>query len=223
VLGIPLVFHDWLLGHVRRPFQQAVEAQQAAFDSPSSDWLQTGAAPVFVIIVASIISLVVWQIVDPYTWVRSEINDDPLETVGRCQSRDGKEVGITPYSIILLLLLYFIVTGMTAVIAWKMKDVQSELSESKWIFFGIIVHIQTWLVALPASFIPNGTSKDARHIILASIAFIFPTSMVAFVIWPKVYVWARDKYFGGQPKQSVNLGAFTGQNKTQVTGLGRSE
>jgi hypothetical protein len=178
--------------------------------------------PFCVILAASFIVLVVWQVVDPYTWVRSEINDDPLETLGECQSRDRADDGILPY-IIPLLFLFLIVCSMTAVVAWRMKDVQAELSESKWIFFGIITHIQTWAVGIPVVIITKGVSRDAWYIIMASLAFIFPTSLVAFVIWPKIYVWARDKYFGGEPKQAVDLGAFTGRKGTQVTGLGGSD
>jgi hypothetical protein len=178
--------------------------------------------PFCVVIAASLIVLVVWQVVDPYTWVRSEINDDPLATLGECQSRDRADDGLLPY-IIPLLFLFFIITSMTAVVAWRMKDVQAELSESKWIFFGIITHIQTWAVGVPVVIITKGVSRDAWYIIMASLAFVFPTSLVAFVIWPKIYVWARDKYFGGQPKQTVDLGAFTGQKETKVTGLEGSE
>lgn len=168
--------------------------------------------PFCVIIAASIIVLVVC------TWVRSEINNDPLETLGECQSRDRADDGLL--SIVMpLLSLFFIITSMTAVVAWRMKDVQTELSESKWIFFGIIMHIQTWAVGIPVVIITKGVSRDAWYIIMTSLAFIFPTSFVAFVIWPKVYVWARDIYFGGQPKQTIDLGAFTGQKETQVTGL----
>jgi hypothetical protein len=174
--------------------------------------------PFCVIIAASLIVLVVWQVVDPYTWVRSEINDDPLETLGECQSRDRADDGILPY-VIPLLFLFFIITSMTAVVAWRMKDVQAELAESNWIFYGIITHIQTWAVGIPVVIITKEVSRDAWYIIMASLAFIFPTSLVAFVIWPKIYA----QYFGGQPRQSVDLGSFTGQKKTRVTGLGGFE
>jgi hypothetical protein len=135
----------------------------------------------------------VWQVVDPFTWVRSEINDDPLETFGECKSRDRADDGILPY-IIPLGLLFFVITSMTAVVAWKMKDVQAELSESKSIFFGIIMHIQTWFVGIPVVVITDGLSRDAWYIMMASLTFIFSTSLVALVIWPKVCVWARDTY-----------------------------
>jgi gamma-aminobutyric acid type B receptor len=175
--------------------------------------------PFCFIMAASVVVLIVWQVVDPYVWIRTEINDDPLETFGECSSRDRADDGILPY-IIPLWLLFFVITSMTAVVAWRMKDVQAELSESKWIFFGIIMHIQTWTVGVPVVIITDRLSRDAWYIIMASLTFIFPTSLVALVIWPKVYVWARDKHFGGPPKQKTSvLAVMQGENVVQVSGL----
>jgi gamma-aminobutyric acid type B receptor len=173
--------------------------------------------PFCVMITATVIILVVWQVVDPLKWVRSKINDDPFETFGECQNDN-----ILPY-VILLSVIFFVIMAMTAVVAWRMKDVQAELSESKWIFFGIIMHIQTWAVGIPVVIITEGLSRDAWYIMMVSLGFIFSISLVVLVIWPKVYGWARDKYFSGQPKQSnhvaLTLPAVSGQTTVQVSGL----
>jgi hypothetical protein len=78
--------------------------------------------PFCVIIAVSIIVLVVWQVVDPYTWVRYVIIDDPVETLGECQSGDGAGHGLLPY-VLPLGLLFFVITLMTAVVVRRMKDV----------------------------------------------------------------------------------------------------
>jgi hypothetical protein len=196
----------WRLSKLLSMRRQAVRVQQVLL-------------PFGVIIAASVIVLVVWQVVDPYMWVRSVSNNDPLETFGKCKSGDSVGDGLLPY-IIPLGLLFIVITSMTAVVAWRMKHVQSELSESKWIFFGILMHIQTWAVGIPVVVITDGLSRDAYYIMVASLTFILPTSLVAFVIWPKVHIWARDKYFGGEPKQTINLCAVTGKSMVQVTGVG---
>jgi hypothetical protein len=196
----------WRLSKILSMRRQAVRVQQVLL-------------PFFSIMAASVIVLVVWQVVDPYMWVRSVSNEDPLETFGKCKSGDGAGDGLLPY-IIPLGILFLVITSMTAVVAWRMKHVQSELSESKWIFFGIIMHIQTWAVGIPVVVITDGLSRDAYYIMIASLTFILPTSLVAFVIWPKVHVWARDKYFGGEPKQTISLCAVTGKSTCQVTGIG---
>jgi hypothetical protein len=196
----------WRLSKLLSMRRQAVGVQQVLL-------------PFFFIIAASVIVLVVWQVVDPFIWVRSVSNNDPLETFGRCESGDGGVVGLLPFMIPLGLIM-FVITSMTAVVAWRMKHVQAELSESKWIFFGILMHIQTWAVGLPLVVITDGLSRDAYYIMVASLTYILPSSLVAFVIWPKVHMWARDKYFGGQPKQTIDLSAVTGRRQVQVTGLG---
>jgi hypothetical protein len=172
--------------------------------------------PFCFIMIASVIILVVWQVVHPLKWVRSVINDDPLETFGQCQSQERSDEGLLPY-VIPLGILFSVIIAMTAVVAWRMKDVQSELSESKWIFFGILMHIQTWAVGIPVVIITDGLSRDAWYIMMASLVFIFSSSLVVLVIWPKVYVWARDNYFGGPPKKSTRLSIVT--NQVQVSGL----
>jgi hypothetical protein len=195
----------WRLSKLLSMRRQAVRVQQVLL-------------PFCVTMAASVVVLVVWQVVDPFTWVRTVINEHPLETFGECQSGDNVGNGLLPY-IIPLGLLILVICSMTAVVAWRMKDVQSELSESKWIFFGIIMHIQTWAVGMPVVVITDGISRDAWYIMVASLTFIVPTALVVLVIWPKVYVWARDEYFGGPPRVSMNRLSVVAGKDIRVSGL----
>ena len=102
--------------------------------------------PFCFIIAASIIILIVWQVTDPLHWVRSVINVQPLETWGECKVNDSSDGGLLPF-ILPLGGLFAIIIAMTAVVAWRMKDVQSDLAESQWIFFGIYSHIQVRFAA----------------------------------------------------------------------------
>jgi len=128
----------WRLSRLLQLRRQAVQIKQVLW-------------PLICIGMSAIFVLVVLQVKDPLVWEREVVSEPEAkyETFGRC--RTSNEHGIVPY-LVPLAFLIFLTVAITAYFAWKMKDVQAELSESRWIFAGIAVHIQTWLVsAVPTS------------------------------------------------------------------------
>lgn len=129
----------WRLSRLLQMRRQAVQIKQVLW-------------PLICIGMSAILVLVVLQIHDPLVWKREVISEGEAlyETYGKC--RISNEHGIIPY-LVPLAFLIFLTVAITAYFAWKMKDVQAELSESRWIFAGIAVHIQTWLVGVPLIYI----------------------------------------------------------------------
>jgi hypothetical protein len=72
-----------------------------------------------------------------------------------------------------------------------MKDVQSDLSEAKWVFFGILIHAQIWLIGIPILIITEGHSSVAQYLMSVALTTVLSTSMVGFVIYPKIWAWAE--------------------------------
>jgi gamma-aminobutyric acid type B receptor len=103
--------------------------------------------PFSILIASSLVVLIVWQVLSPYEWERGVISTlkAPLETYGKCRSVPH---GLLPF-IVPLGCLLFMAVGITAFYSWKLKDVQADLAESRWIFAGIFIHIQTLLVGIP--------------------------------------------------------------------------
>ena len=93
----------------------------------------------------------------------------------------------------------------------------AELAESKWIFFAIFSHVQVWAIGIPLYIILDDVSRDASYLISAALCFIFSVTLVVLVIWPKIYVWARNNFFGGPPKPRVSISV--GKSQTVVSGL----
>jgi 7 transmembrane sweet-taste receptor of 3 GCPR len=155
--------------------------------------------PCVIIVTCSLIVLTVWQITDPFSWNREGIADsDPYETYGKCTS---KKNGSLPFMIPIILLVG-ITVGTTAVYSWKLRNVQSELAESSWIFAGIFIHIQMWLVGVPVFFITRGISRDASYLMVVILTFTFGTILVGFIVGTKFLVVVREKYFGQQTRQT---------------------
>lgn len=167
--------------------------------------------PFSLIIACSILILILWQVIDPLTWEVTVISEEPRETYGECRSQH------ILFYLVALFTLFAAIMLMTAVVSWKMKDVQSDLSESRWIFFGIFLHIQIWAIGLPVIYIVDEVSKDAEYLMYAALTFVFSTSLVVLVVWPKIYVWVRDTYFGGPGRTTrVNV---ADPRSTRVSGL----
>jgi hypothetical protein len=173
--------------------------------------------PFSLIISSSVIILIVWQIVDPLRWEREMISDDeaPLKTYGQCESDNG----VLPY-VIPLAFLFAVIITMTLAISWKMKDVQSDLSEAKWIFIGIFSHLQIWAIGIPVYLILSGVSRDASYLISMALTFVFANTFVIFVIGPKILQDFRDKFLGGtSTRKTPTLNMSTGPAQMHISGL----
>ena len=170
--------------------------------------------PFLMIIGCCNIILIVWQVMDPVKWVREGINEkgQPYETYGECTS---VKYGMTPFLVPIFILMGITVTA-TVVFSFKLRHVQSELSESSWIFGGIVLHIQMWLVGVPVLFITNEISKNAFYVMTMILTCNFSASLVVFVIGPKVYNIVQDRYFGDN-KEMTKIAI--GGGKPRVSGM----
>lgn len=178
--------------------------------------------PFVAIILSSIIVLSVWTAIDPLVWIREPISgfddgekntDEPLETYGECAS---PTYGVVPF-IVPLGLLFAIAISLTAVFGWRLKGVNSDFEDAKFIFFGIFTHIEVWVIGVPILVLTSQVSKNAFHSMLAVLVFTFSSSMVSFVIWTKIYFYVRDKYFGGPSTSNISAINVRGST-TQVSG-----
>jgi len=154
--------------------------------------------PFSVIIASSVLVLIVWHSIDPLVWDRVVVSTIPLETYGGCRSLKYSSL---PF-VISLGCLVGIVVAMTAVVAWKLRNADSSLAASRFIFYGICSHVQIFAIAIPTFLIVADVSKDASYIIITTVGFIISVSLVVLVIWPRIYTQIRDKYFGGPPSES---------------------
>lgn len=145
--------------------------------------------PFISVVFAGLVVLVIWETAGDTEWEREIISYEPLETTGECATHHTFEF------LIPLLVLIVLAVVATTIYSWKLRNVQEELSEARWIFAGILCHMQCWLVGLPVLFLVDQQSKEASYLVQVSLAFAFSTSMVALVIWPKAYRKIRDEHF----------------------------
>ena len=176
--------------------------------------LQQVLCPFAAVTFAILVVLTVWTLHDPLQWQREEVGDDPRNTYGRCDMERNPATYLAPLGA-----LIFVAMTATAALCWQLRDVQSDLAESRWIFFGIFAHLQIWAIGIPLLIIAEDTSRNVSYMMTAALGFIFSTTLVTCVIWPKIYSHVREKYFGGDTggrKTSVNI---SGQGSTRISGL----
>jgi hypothetical protein len=173
--------------------------------------------PFGLIIAASVTILIVWQMVDPLQWDRDlltgYLETHVWESYGQCS-----ESNTLPY-IIPLALLFLMVMLMTLSISWKMRTVQSDLSEAKWIFIAVFSHLQIWLVGIPVFLIVNEISRDASYLISMGLIFVFSNVFVVLVIWPKMLEDVGKNVFGVSDKATKRTTIHVDGGVTRVTGL----
>lgn len=168
--------------------------------------------------------LIVWQVLDPLQWVREltqglaadgEYAADPWVSYGQCKS---EVYGVVPF-IVPLVSLFAITILMTLAISWKMREVQSELSEAKWIFIAIFSHLQVWAIGIPVYFILAGVSRDASYLISMGLIFVFSNMFVVVVIWPKMIADIRVMIHGAAPQNKRASRVSIKQPSTFISGM----
>ena len=88
------------------------------------------------LLVAATVILSVFTATGDFHWERIEIDDVTGESIGRCKG-DHSLPFLLPVGIICL-----VSTVLTGIMAWKTSDVDSEYSESKYIFSLILLQLQ---------------------------------------------------------------------------------
>jgi 7 transmembrane sweet-taste receptor of 3 GCPR len=168
--------------------------------------------PYITLIGCSLVVLTTWQVIDPLVWVREVISEPgaPYVTFGDCNS---VQYGKAPFIIVLACLIVLAV-GTTTVFSWKLRDVPSEFAETRWIFAGICLHIQMWLVGAPLIYITSDLSKDASYLMVVLMTVTFSVSHVGLVIGPKIFEVRYDKH----RKDSTTRISFNSR-QTYVSGL----
>lgn len=157
--------------------------------------------------------MTVWTIHDPLKWDREIVGEDPRNTYGECSMDSHLSSYLAPLGF-----LVFSAMAATATLCWQLRDVQSDLAESRWIFLGIFAHLQLWAIGIPLLIIADDVSRDVSYIMTAALCFVFSTTLVTSVIWPKIWNYYRGQYFTGASPRKVTVNT-SGKTSTRVSGL----
>ena len=160
-----------------------------------------------ILYISALIVLTMWTVNQGFEWVRVEINASSAETMGKCQGIRSVAY-FTP-----VFVLTVIPVLMTAVMAWRTRDIDSMYSESGWIFCLIAIQLQVLVVVIPVIIIMEGKATNARYLGHVSIFFLYPMSTVGLIVGPKIYAL----HF--QPKATRGSHGGSGRSSVRVSGV----
>ena len=162
--------------------------------------------PVIILISVTLLILILWTAIDPWTWEREWISAVPAESYGECQSNNFWAF-FGP-----LMFLLVLAEGLTVFSAWNTKEIAEQFSDTELAFFAIMVQLQAWIVGVPILSVLGNSSADAVYLGRALLIWIFSLSGPVLVISRKGVVAIRNRYH--QPEASSIGGSvnITGMN-----------
>lgn len=138
-------------------------------------------APLVVMLVITLVVLIVWSVVDPWTWNRIIISLAPVESYGQCGC-DNFWAFFGP-----LMALVIAAEILTAFFAWKTSDVPEDFRDSNAVFYAILTQLQAWLIGIPILAVLGTSSVDATYFGRVLLIWIFAVSGVGIVVAPKIF------------------------------------
>lgn len=142
--------------------------------------------PYVTLLVISVITLTCWTVISPLKYVRRAYpGTDPwnrfFATYGHCDSP-----GVTEFPFIIVL---FLVNGTVLVIAniyaYKCRNLETEYSESRYIFLIMSSVLQVCLIGLPISILVH-TQPITYFTVTSLLIFIICSDILGFIFIPKI-------------------------------------
>ena len=94
--------------------------------------------PLFLMLAVVVIILVLWTVLDPWTWERDFLTELPPVRYGQCNSdKTNVFFGLLAGTMVLT-------TALAVFMAWKTRDISDMLTESKGLFYALCSQMQAW-------------------------------------------------------------------------------
>ena len=134
-----------------------------------------------------LIILIVWSVLDPWTWKRSVIQQIPPISYGKCTCQYfwvwfGPLIG-----------LLFFAEGLTMYFAWKTNDLPDDFRDSGAVMYASFAQMQSWAFGVPVLSVLGSSSSEATYFGRICLIWIFAVSSVVVVVGPKLVTAFRTR------------------------------
>ncbi|CAJ1956725.1 unnamed protein product [Cylindrotheca closterium] len=144
--------------------------------------------PFAVMFVLNCTVLLTWSIVSPLRFQRESVEGEPWNSYGICQS-DDKTFGTAMTAVV------FIVNAIplfgASYMAYRVRNVSSEFSESKRVALALFTWVQLVLVVGPMLALIESDNPAARYFLQIGAIFLVCVSMLCLIFVP--IVWQKKK------------------------------
>ena len=168
--------------------------------------------PVLLMLVASIVVLTTWTVVEPYEWERAPIYEEEGESYGQCESPHHK------IFISILGLIMGTAIVLTLIMAYKTKDIDRQFSESSWAFTTIVLQTEVLLVGIPILLIVQQQSAEATYICRVMLIWTLSVSTVVLMFGPKLIPLLFPKFVARWNKETLRSSIGTNRGSVRVSG-----
>lgn len=168
--------------------------------------------PLVFFLVATLAILLLWTIIDPWTWRRTMVSEIPPETYGECHSDHWWAFFGT-----LTGLMIFAET-LTGFLAYKTNQVPEEFRETSSVFQAIYVHLQAWIIGVPILAVIGTSSADATYFGRVALIWIFSVSSVVLIVGPKLMMAIRIRRNPGLDQRNEVRSIFKKSTPGNVSG-----
>jgi 7 transmembrane sweet-taste receptor of 3 GCPR len=150
--------------------------------------------------------LIVWTVLDPWTWKRRAIQEVPPVSFGQCESKH------TYIWFASLAGILFLAEGLTLYLAWKTSNVPDDdkFNDSSAVLYGSLAQLQSWSFGVPMLVVIGHTSSVATYFGRICIIWIFAVSSLVVVVGPKLIsaYRIRRKPKLGQTQDRIHSSGF---------------
>ena len=140
---------------------------------------------------ANIIVLSLWTVLSPLHMETQTVDVDnfgrPVKTVSLCNWSDS----VPFYSVTAS--LNFLVLCYALFVAWKAREISTELSESEFIFKAMRVIVLVSFIGIPVVIISR-ENPAAYFYVCSGIIFVTSSSILLLIFQPKLWAFYRTKY-----------------------------
>ncbi len=170
--------------------------------------------PFAILSTLNIIILIVQGVVSPITWKRSTIEENKYSQVLESEGFCGGDAGVFYTSALLT------VNGIALILAciegYRGRNVQTDLNESKYIVFAMVLIFQSFFFGVPLLFLTQD-NKSALLFVGTSICFVICIATLSFIFVPMILKQRQtdvESRSGGSSnnRNSLSTSAVSGMN-----------
>ena len=144
-------------------------------------------APFITLFTLNFAVLLIWTLISPLRFHRLQIDDEPYNTYGTCQS-NNESFGTAMSSIVISVnAVSLLFASYTAYLA---RDISDEFAESKSVGLALFCWVQLFCVAGPMLFLIDSDNVAAKYFLQSGVIFAVCMSMLAFIFGP--IVWQKN-------------------------------
>mmetsp|Transcript_40014 Transcript_40014/g.60561 ORF Transcript_40014/g.60561 Transcript_40014/m.60561 type:complete len:523 (+) Transcript_40014:459-2027(+) len=143
-----------------------------------------------ILFVPNFIMLLTWTLANPFKWERVfraavDVFDREIESFGQCKT-DHAQVF---WALILLIDISFLLYAVWQ--SYKVRNIQTEFEESRYIAISIASMLQALIMGIPIVIVVTGT-PDALYFVLSAIIFVMCCAILLLIFVPKIIASRND-------------------------------